>query len=210
MEIIGKLMVERMEVKVEDSVDGAFVTTFAKNGGWRVQSRSKGVWLLERRFTRTGHWLVDRIIEAMNSCNVEWTPTRGELWGFMGENPEAGLQLNQIAELTLSNQWTEWKAPGLLEEIKRQIDEGEIDADAEEPDYTSTEVVHNVREIWQQYLTYLMEKYPPEEGEEFKLTCEYHRMISNELFPSKVTTKEKELDGGYDGDQDVLDQRGGG
>ena len=32
-------------------------------------------------------------------------------------------------------------------------------------------------ESWKQYIDYLKEKYPPKDGEEFKLTCEWHKKI---------------------------------
>lgn len=47
--------------------------------------------------------------------------------------------------------------------------------------YTTQEkamAFEDIRVEWYRYLAYLEEKYPPKKGEQFELTCDYHKRIT--------------------------------
>ena len=45
--------------------------------------------------------------------------------------------------------------------------------------YYKAEDVKELASAWNEYKKYLQEKYPPQDGEEWKFTCEHHQKIDS-------------------------------
>lgn len=56
---------------------------------------------------------------------------------------------------------------------------GIFDRDDTAEEWLEAEVrkLERAKEVWKLYKAYLERKYPPKDGEEFQLTCEYHQEL---------------------------------
>ena len=74
----------------------------------------------------------------------------------------------------------------VAEELEYKPVEEPLNIPGEIPPETAKEIYYrktldNLRGVWNNYKEHLKEKYPPENGEEFQFTCEYHQAIEKIL-----------------------------